>query len=116
MNALPLVDEAESLANIKHMFGSEIDDERIPVLIQAGLDCLDMNVADNLGVKMSADDIEMAAFAAHERVVSLLDSVSIAMVSMAAVVSILEMPAASRTALESLIQLHIAQLEDKFFV
>jgi len=115
MNALPHADEVETLASIKHMFGSEMDADRVPVLIQSGMDILDLNMADNLGIRMSANDIEMAALAAHERVVSLLDSVSVALVSMAATVSTLEMPESSRTALESIIQLNVARLEEKFF-
>lgn len=115
MNAMQHADVSEPLASIKHMFGSDIDEDRIPVLIQAGIDCLDMNIAARLGIKMSAQEVEMAALEAHDRVVSLLDSVSVAMVSMAFAVSILEMPESTRAALESLIQLNIAHLEDKFF-
>lgn len=107
-------DETGALESIKRMFGSAMDKDRVPIIIQAGLDSLDLDLADTLGLQLQPDNIEMATLQAHEQVVSALDSVAVALVSIAAVTSCLDMPAGSRSALESIIQLNVAMLEQKF--
>lgn len=101
-------DEFDSLATLKSLFGvkGKAQEENLPVLVQAGMECMTGDSGTPEGVESSVID-------ALDTVESNYDAIAVALVSMAAVVAVVEMPPASRAAIDNIIHLNISKLEKR---
>lgn len=113
---LPLLKEKfDSLASIKALFGvkKKEEEDNLPVLVQAGMECMNIEVADAVGQNLTPEGVESAVIEAFDSVESTYDAVAVALVSMAAMVSTVEMPEDSRAAIDGIIHLNISKLEER---
>lgn len=108
-------EQFDSLASLKTLFGiSERSQEGdLPFLIQAGMECMNIQLTDSLGQPLTPEAVESSLIDAFDTAPCTYDSVAVALVSMAAVVAAVDMPPSSRAAIEGIIHLNIAKLEEK---
>lgn len=115
MKVMQLKKPTNSLFSIKALFGvgDSEHDENLPVLVQAGMECMNIQIADSIGQELTPEGVESSVVDAFDSIQSTYDSVAVALVSMAAVVASVPMPPASRASIESIIHLNISKLEEK---